>query len=93
MDIEEFFEDSTLRAMLFTHPSEHPVHFEFLGQRYSLLLCVGITAEELTFARSRNDKELLALLKQHGVFPYTTPDRSSVPLPRGGSLLGRMFGQ
>ena len=93
MDIGEFFGDSTLRAMLFTHPGERPVHFEFLGQRYSLLLCIGITGEELTFARSRRAETLLALLKQHGVFPYTTPNRPSVPLPRGGSLLGRMFGR
>jgi hypothetical protein len=93
MDIGECFGDSTLRAMLFTHPNDQPVHFEFLGHCYSLLLCIGITAEELAFARSRSADELLALLKQHGVFPYTTPNRSSVPLPRRGSLLGRMFGQ
>ena len=84
MDIGDFFEDSTLRAMLFAHPSNQPVFFEFLGQRYSLLLCIGITSEELVFARSRSTKELIALLKQHGVFPYTTPDRQSIPLPVGG---------
>jgi suppressor of fused protein SUFU len=93
MDIEDFFGDSTLRAMLFTHPGEQPVHFEFLGQRYALLLCIGITAEELAFARSRSTAELLALLKQHGVFPYTIPGRPSVSLPLGGSLLGRLFGR
>lgn len=91
MDIGEFFGDSTIRAVLFAHPGEQPVHFEFLGQRYSLLLCIGITTEELEFAHSRSAGELLALLRQHGVFPYTIPDRPSVPLPRGGSLLGRMF--
>ena len=93
MDIGEFFGDATLRAMLFAHPGKQPVHFEFLGQRYCLLLCIGITADELAFARTRSTEELLALLKQHGVFPYTTPDRPSVPLPRGGSRLGRMFGR
>jgi suppressor of fused protein SUFU len=87
MDIEDFFGDSTLRAMLFTHPGEQPVHFEFLGQRYALLLCIGITAEELAFARSRSTAELLTLLKQHGVFPYTIPGRPSVWLPPG--LFGR----
>ena len=85
MDIGEFFGDSTLRAMLFAYPSEQPVYFEFLGQRYGLLLCIGITSEELAFARSRRVGELLALLKQHGVFPYTIPDRPSVPLPGSGS--------
>jgi hypothetical protein len=89
MDIGEFFGDSTLRAALFAHPAEQSVHFEFLGQRYSLLLCIGITTEELAFARSQSSGKLLALLKQHGVFPYTTPNRPSMPLPRGGSLLRR----
>jgi len=93
MDVGEFFGDSTLRAVLFAHPAEQSVHFEFLGQRYSLLLCIGITTQELAFARSRGTAELAALLKQHGVFPYTTPDRPSVPLPRGGTVLGRMFGR
>jgi hypothetical protein len=86
MDIEEFFEDSTIRAMLFTHPGEQPVHFEFLGQRYALLHCVGITSEELAFAHSHGSDELLSLLKHHGVFPFTIPDRPSVPLPRDNSL-------
>ncbi len=93
MDLGEFFGDSTLRAMLFAHPSERPVHFEFLGRRCGLLLCVGITAQELAFARARSTGELLALLKHHGVFPYTIPGRPSVPLADGGTRLGRMFGR
>ena len=93
MDIGEFFGDSTLRAMLFTHPGDQPFHFEFRGHRYGLLLCVGITAEELAFARAKRTGKLLALLKQHEVFPYTIPDRQSVPLPRGGSPLSWMFGR
>ncbi len=91
MDINEFFGDSTLRAVLFTYPAEQPVYFEFLGERYALLLCIGITSEELEFARSGSRDELLALLKQHGVFPYTIPDRPSVPLPPKKSLWDRMF--
>ena len=93
MDIAEFFGDSTIRALLFANPSEQPVHFDFLGQRYGLLLCIGITAEELAFAREHNSKELLTLLKQHKIFPYTIPDRPSVPIPRKGSFFGRMFGR
>jgi hypothetical protein len=93
MDMGTFFGDSTIRALLFTHPAEHPVHFEFHGVRYGLLLCIGITAEELAFKQASGSERLLALLKEHGVFPYTTPDRPSAPLPRGGSFLGRMFGR
>jgi hypothetical protein len=91
MDLGTFFGDSTMRALLFTHPCEQPVHFEFLGQRYGLLLCIGITAEELAFKQAHGSESLLALLSQHGVFPYTTPDRPSVPLPREGSFQRRCF--
>ncbi len=93
MDLGTFFGDSSIRALLFTHPREQAVHFEFLGQRYGLLLCIGITAEELAFKQAHGSESLLTLLRQHGVYPYTTPDRPSVPLPRGGSFLGRLFGR
>ena len=82
MDLGVFFGDSAIRALLFTHPSEQPTYFEFLGQRYGLLLCVGITAEELAFKHANGAESLLTLLRQHKVFPYTIPDRPSVPLPR-----------
>jgi len=86
MDVGTFFGDSTIRALLFTDPREQPVHFEFLGGRYGLLLCLGITEEELVFNQAHGPASLLALLRQHGVFPYTMPGRPSVPLPRGGSF-------
>jgi len=82
MDIGTFFGDSAIRASFFTHPGEQSVHFEFLGERYGLLLCIGITGEELTYKKAHGSESLLALLNQHGVFPYTIPDRPSVPLPR-----------
>jgi hypothetical protein len=93
MDLATFFGDSTIRALLFTHPREEPVHFEFLGQRYGLLLCIGITSDELSFKQAHGSESLLALLRQHCVFPYTTPDRPSVPLPRGGASFGKSFGR
>lgn len=93
MDIGDFFGDSTLRAMVFSHLSSDRVNFSFLGGRYTLILCVGITAEELKFAHSHGTDELLVLLKKHGVFPYTVPGRPPVPLPRKGSVMGKLFGK
>lgn len=93
IDIGTFFGDTTIRALLFTHPRDQVVQFEFHGQRYGLLLCIGITAEELAFKQAHGSEGLLTLLRQHGVFPYTTPDRPSVPMPRGRSFLGRLFGK
>jgi Suppressor of fused protein (SUFU) len=79
MDVPDYFGDSTIRALLFTHPRDEPVRFEFLDQSYGLLLCIGITAPELAFARSVGANELLRLLNEHRVFPYTIPDRPSIP--------------
>ena len=93
MDIGEFLGDRSIRALLFTHPTEEPAQFEVLGQRCGLLLCVGITAKELAFKHRHGSDELLALLKDQGVFPYTVPDRPSEELPSGGSFLGRLFGR
>jgi hypothetical protein len=80
MDIGNFFGYGTIRALLFTHPAENPLTFEFLGQKYGLLLCIGITAEELAFGRSKGTEKLLQCLKMNNIFPYTIPDRASVRL-------------
>jgi hypothetical protein len=78
MDLTDFFTDSVVKALLFAHPTDEPVQFEFLGQRYGLLLCIGITAEELAFGHANGSDALLPLLKQHKIFPYTVLERESV---------------
>jgi hypothetical protein len=88
MDLGTYFEDSTIRALLFASPRDEPIRFEFLGQRYGLLLCIGVTSDELAFGRSKGTGKLLTLLKQNGVFPYTTPNRASVSLPTRGEPFG-----
>ena len=80
MDIPNFFGDATLRGLLFANVEEPPPSFDVLDQKCGLLLCIGITAEELKFKQKHGSEKLLALLKEHKVFPYTIPDRKSVPL-------------
>ena len=82
MDLPRHFEDDTLRALLFVPLSDPPHSFEVLGQRCGLLLCMGITREEMQFTRTASSKRLVVLLKEQGVFPYTIPDRPPVTLPR-----------
>ncbi|SFH56590.1 suppressor of fused domain protein [Planctomicrobium piriforme] len=48
------------------------------GRRAGLLLCLGITADELELARNEGVEELLSRLKKSGVYPYTDLARSSV---------------
>lgn len=78
MDLQDFFDDSVIEALLFTHPGEQPLQFEFLGQRYGLLLCIGITGAELAFKQAHGAEQLLARLRERGVFPYTVLRRESV---------------
>lgn len=81
LDIGTFFGDSNIHALLFTHPREQKTQFELLGNHYGLLLCIGITKEELAFKRAHGSQALLVALRVHGVFPYTILNRPSVPLP------------
>ena len=81
MDIGDFFDDQTLRAVLFAHPGEGPSYYTIKDKQYSLLLCVGITSRELTFAHEYGTETLLKQLKANNIFPYTVPNRTSVPLP------------
>lgn len=84
MDIGGYFGDDALRAMVFANATEPASAFDVCGQRCGLLLCVGITETELSFARAHGSAPLLALLKEQGVFPYTIPGRASLELPGEG---------
>jgi len=78
MDIGTYFGDATLRALLFTHPGDSPARFTLEGQQCSLLLCIGITADELDFKHANGSAALIERLRASSVFPYTVPDRPSV---------------
>ncbi len=79
MDMPNFFGDKTMRGILFTTP-EPEISFQLAGNDCGLMLLIGITKEELAFKQQHGSEKLLALLKQHKVFPYTIPDRKTVPL-------------
>ena len=78
MDLETYFGDSTLRGLIFAHPTDPPARFELEGQQCSLLLCLGITKEEMAFKHANGSAPLLERLRAADVFPYTIPDRPSV---------------
>jgi len=78
MDLGDHFSGSAIKALLFTHPSDQLVQFDLLGQRCGLLLCIGITGEELSLKQTDGSASLLALLMEHGIFPYTVLQRESV---------------
>lgn len=47
-------------------------------KKAGILLCLGITQDELSFVREHGPDELLSHLKQAGVFPFTDLSRQSV---------------
>jgi len=62
---------STSAALLFITPEIQPARFSVLGQPASLLLCVGITAEEFGACKLHNSCGVHRKLKERGIFPYT----------------------
>jgi Suppressor of fused protein (SUFU) len=50
----------------------------FRGQSAGVLLCIGITADELEACRAGRTEDVLAALQAQGVFPFTDLRRSSV---------------
>ena len=54
--------------------------FTLFGHENELRLCLGITKPELDFKIEHGAEKLLALLRRHGVYPFTDLERDSVPL-------------
>jgi hypothetical protein len=67
---------SRIKAFLF----DTYATFSLFGRDNELRLCIGITNPELQFKMEHGAEMLLALLKRHGVYPFTDLERDSVPL-------------
>lgn len=67
-------EGSTICALQFARYGS----FEVKDMKCRLLLCIGITEDELELARSEGYSVLVGLLKERGVFPFTDLHRASI---------------
>ena len=77
MDIDQATPpESAIKAFLF----DTYATFTLFGRANELRLCIGITKPELEFKIEHGSDKLLALLKSHGVYPFTDLERDSVPL-------------
>jgi hypothetical protein len=72
-----WFPNTGAHAVLFLNLNT-AVPYELFGRRYGLLLCVGITEPELKLKQSQGAVELVNLLKNSGVLPWTSRTRKSV---------------
>src|SRR5215831_9713668 len=58
--------------------------FEVLGRKAGLLLCMGITADELAACKEGRREEVEQALREQGVYPFTDLHRKSVLTRRVG---------
>ncbi|MDR3621234.1 MAG: suppressor of fused domain protein [Paludisphaera borealis] len=70
-------ESSTLSAILLLDYARFTVR----GRSAGLLLCLGITADELIACRQGRTADVASALKSSGVFPFTDLNRNSVVDP------------
>lgn len=56
--------------------------FKVRRKKCGLLLCLGLTNEELEFCRAVDCDPVIDKLKEVGEYPFTNPKRQSVKLPR-----------
>lgn len=79
MSLGNILKNSAITALLFTTFGDAMKTFSFNDKRYGILLCIGITSNELKFVMENGSEKLLNLLKKNKIFPYTLFDRSSIP--------------
>jgi hypothetical protein len=70
--------NSALCHLLIVPSDSYPTQFSLASGKVDLLHVVGITDKERDYAKERGSEELLKLLKDHGAFPVTDPDRRCI---------------
>ena len=66
--------DSKIKALLFSKYAD----FNVKGQRYGILLIIGITSDELEWAKENGGEKLIEKLKEKGIYPKTDFKRNSI---------------
>ena len=74
MDIGGFGKKVGFNAIIFDKYSSTEID----GKEIGLMLVIGITKQELKWAFKNSGKELIAKLKESGIYPYSLAKRKSV---------------
>ena len=76
MDLEGHFlsENSKIKALIFNKYAEYKIG----NKKYGILLLVGITNDELNWAKENGGDELIEKLKKENVYPITELNRKSI---------------
>ena len=70
--------DEPNKCLIFDQYQEQGQDFIINGKEYGLLLVMEVHRDEMEYARQNGSSELLKILKQKGVYPYSDLDRESV---------------
>jgi hypothetical protein len=79
---------STITGLFFVDYSR----FKYGGKDAGLLLCIGVTADELAACRKRKQQEVFEALNAAGVYPYTDLSRASTLGGNKGGFWSRLTG-
>lgn len=69
---------SALTHIVLGEPDHYQRSFQLASGQVDFLHAAGISESERDYAKEHGSAELIALLKQHGAFPVTNPDRAAV---------------
>lgn len=70
--------ESELRSLIIIQPSHYPSRFVLKSGKVDFLHFMGITDNELEFAKREGSDELVQRLKNAKVYPLTNPGRQSI---------------
>lgn len=71
-------EPSDIQWLFLAPPESYAPRFELASGWVDLFAIVGATGEEAAYAREHGGDKLVKILKRHGAFPVTDPNRRSV---------------
>jgi hypothetical protein len=75
MDIDDATPASSeIKAFVFNDYAS----FQLFGETFQLRLCIGITKAELKYKMDNGAEQLVAMLKEGDVYPFTDLDRRSI---------------
>jgi hypothetical protein len=66
--------DSEIKALIFSKYAD----FKVKGKKYGILLAIGITSDELNWAKENGGEKLISKLKEKGIYPITDLKRKSI---------------
>ncbi len=67
-------DNSDIKALIFSQYA----NFKVKRKKYGILLIVGITADELEWAKENGGENLIKKLKETGIYPKTDFNRKSI---------------